>query len=157
MPIVYLAGDLFANKHRAQALAHGCNCMGSMGKGIAVGFRDRYPEMYREFRWRCKTDPRKFNPGDCMLWKDETHPWVFNLATQLRYKGATFEAIEASLSSMRKQADTEGVRSIAMPKIGAGYGGLDWDRVKEVIEKVFADWKGTLYVYEDFKLEPETK
>jgi O-acetyl-ADP-ribose deacetylase (regulator of RNase III) len=155
MPIIYLAGDLFANTHRAQALAHGCNCLGSMGKGIATGFRDRYPAMYREFRRRCKADPREFNPGDCMLWKEDDRPWVFNLATQRGYKGATFEAIEAALTSMRRQAEKESVRSIAMPRIGAGYGGLDWDKVKEVIGRVFKDWTGTLHVYEEFKPETE--
>jgi hypothetical protein len=44
MPIESVSGDLFANRFRAQALAHGCNCRGSMGAGIAIGFRDRYPE-----------------------------------------------------------------------------------------------------------------
>ena len=64
MPVRYIAGDLFANRVGAQALAHGCNCPGSMGAGIAVGFRDRYPEMYAEYRRRCKTSPRELNPGD---------------------------------------------------------------------------------------------
>jgi O-acetyl-ADP-ribose deacetylase (regulator of RNase III) len=155
MPVVYIAGDLFANKHKVQALAHGCNCLGSMGKGVATGFRDRYPEMYKKFRQRCKADPREFNPGDCFFWKEADRPSVFNLATQRGYKGATFEAIESSLSKMRRQAEQESIQSIAMPRIGAGYGGLDWDKVKEVIGKVFSDWKGTLYVYEEFKPEQE--
>jgi O-acetyl-ADP-ribose deacetylase (regulator of RNase III) len=70
MVIHYVAGDLFANEHGAQALAHGCNCIGSMGAGIAVGFRERYPDMYEEYRRRCKAQPHLFNPGDCLLWKE---------------------------------------------------------------------------------------
>jgi O-acetyl-ADP-ribose deacetylase (regulator of RNase III) len=82
MPIQFVAGDLFANRFGARALAHGCNCQGSMGAGIATGFRDRYPEMYTEYRRLCKAQPRQFNPGDAWLWKAEGQPWVFNLATQ---------------------------------------------------------------------------
>ncbi len=58
MPIRYVAGDLFANDYQAQALAHGCNCQGSMGAGIAVGFREHYPAMYEEYHRRCKAKPR---------------------------------------------------------------------------------------------------
>jgi O-acetyl-ADP-ribose deacetylase (regulator of RNase III) len=46
MPIAFVSGDLFANRHKAQALAHGCNCQGSMGAGIDTGFRERYRAMY---------------------------------------------------------------------------------------------------------------
>jgi O-acetyl-ADP-ribose deacetylase (regulator of RNase III) len=152
MPIRYVAGDLFANEHRARALAHGCNCQGSMGAGIAVGFRERYPAMYAEYRRRCKATPRQFNPGDVLLWKEEQQPWVFNLATQEDYwrSRATYDAIERVLNAMRAQADAEGIESIAMPRIGAGYGGLSWRKVRAVIERVFADWPGTLYVYETY-------
>src|SRR5262249_60524830 len=82
MPIEFVSGDLFANRFRARALAHGCNCRGSMGAGIATGFRDRYPAMYEEFRRRCKAKPRKFNLADAWLWKADDYPLVFNLGTQ---------------------------------------------------------------------------
>jgi O-acetyl-ADP-ribose deacetylase (regulator of RNase III) len=49
MTIKYVTGDLFVNRHQAEALAHGCNCQGAMGAGIAVGFRERYPRMYEEY------------------------------------------------------------------------------------------------------------
>src|SRR5271156_4772010 len=85
MAVDYVSGDLFANVHSAQALAHGCNCQGSMGAGIAVGFRERYPAMYEAYRTRCKSRPRQFNLGDAWLWKAEDQPWVFNLGTQEDY------------------------------------------------------------------------
>ncbi len=155
MPIEYVSGDLFVNRFGARALAQGCNCQGSMGAGIATGFRDRYPRMYEEYRRRCRARPRAFNPGDCFLWKAEGCPWVFNLGTQEHYwhGRATYEAIETALANMKRQADEEGVRSIALPRIGAGYGGLSWRRVRAVIEKVFGDWPGTLYVYEEYAPE----
>jgi len=53
MSIAFVSGDLFANASSVQAFAHGCNCAGAMGAGIAVGFRTRYPAMYEEYRRRC--------------------------------------------------------------------------------------------------------
>jgi O-acetyl-ADP-ribose deacetylase (regulator of RNase III) len=152
MPIEYVSGDIFVNKHKTQALAHGCNCQGSMGAGIAVGFRERYPEMYEEYRRRCKADPRQFNLGDSFLWKKEGEPFVFNLGTQERYwhARASYEAIEAALEKMRQQADQNGIDSIAVPRIGVGYGGLSWKKVKVIVERVFGDWAGELYVYEEY-------
>src|SRR5437868_13776170 len=85
MPIQFVSGDLFANEFETEAFAHGCNCQGSMGAGIAKGFRERYPEMYEHYRARCKAEPREFNLGDAWLWKDERRPWVFNLGTQEGY------------------------------------------------------------------------
>lgn len=155
MSIRSVAGDLFANEHQAQALAHGCNCQGVMGAGIAVGFRQRYPAMYAEYRRRCQATPRQFNPGDAYLWKDAALPWVFNLATQEGYgrsrARATYDAIERALSAMRAQANTEGITSIALPRIGAGLGGLDWPSVRAIIERIFANWPGDIYLYEAFQ------
>jgi O-acetyl-ADP-ribose deacetylase (regulator of RNase III) len=155
MPIEYVTGDLFANRFQAQALAHGCNCQGSMGAGIATGFRDRYPEMFAEYRRRCKAKPREFNLGDVFLWKADGQPWVFNLATQegtWRVR-ASYQAIEAALKTMLEQANKEGIVSIAVPRIGAGYGGLSWKKVRDIVEEAFKDWTGTLYVYEEFQPE----
>ena len=51
---------------------------------------------------------------------------------------------------MRRQADAEGITSIAMPRIGVGYGGLSWKKVRAIVEAVFGDWPGTLVVYEEY-------
>ncbi len=155
MPLVFVTGGLFVNRYQAQALAHGCNCQGSMGAGIATGFRDRYPEMYAEYRRRCKASPREFNLGDAWLWKADGQPWVFNLGTQegTWHARASYDAIETALTGLRQQADAEGISSVAMPRIGTGYGGLSWARVRAIIERVFADWAGTVYVYEEYAEE----
>lgn len=152
MPIQFLAGDLFANDIGAQAFAQGCNCQGSMGAGIAKGFRQRYPEMHKEYRERCKAKPRRFNLGDAWLWKEDGQPWVFNLGTQEGYwrARASYEAIETALKKMKKQAIKENITSIAAPRIGTGYGGLSWKKVRAIIERVFNDCSGTFYVYEEF-------
>ena len=152
MPIQFVSGDIFVNTYSAQAFAHGCNCQGSMGAGIAKGFKERYPEMFDEYRQRCKTEPRQFNLGDVFLWKEDDKPWVFNLATQETYwhARASYTAIEEALLKMRKLAEEENVQRIAIPQIGTGYGGLSWKKVRAIIEKIYADWDGTLIVYEEY-------
>lgn len=152
MPIEYVDGDLFANAHQVQAFGHGCNCQGSMGAGIAIGFRERYPAMFEEYRAKCKAEPRQFNLGDAWLWKDADNPWVFNLATQEKTwrARASYEAIEQALTRMRQLADENNISSIAIPRIGVGYGGLSWKKVKAIVETIFADWPGRLVVYEQF-------
>jgi O-acetyl-ADP-ribose deacetylase (regulator of RNase III) len=155
MTIKFVQGDLFKNRFNAQSLAHGCNCKGSMGAGIAVEFKNRYPQMYEEYRKRCKATPREFNPGEIFLWKCDAKPWVFNLATQEDYwrSRATYQAIEEVLKKMKQRADDEGITTIAMPRIGAGYGGLSWKKVRLIIEQIFADWSGELVVYEEYQPE----
>jgi O-acetyl-ADP-ribose deacetylase (regulator of RNase III) len=152
MPIEFVSGDLFENAQKAQAFAHGCNCQGSMGAGVAKTFRQRYPEMYEQYRQRCKADPRGFNLGDSWLWKADDQPWVFNLGTQERYwrARASYEAVETALKRMREQSSLEGIHCIAMPRIGVGYGGLSWKKVREIVERVFGDWTGRLIVYETY-------
>ena len=85
-------------------------------------------------------------------WKDADQPWVFNLATQEDYwrSRATYTALEQALMKMRSLAGAESLRSIAMPRIGVGYGSLSWRRVREIVERVFADWAGAVYVYEEY-------
>jgi O-acetyl-ADP-ribose deacetylase (regulator of RNase III) len=152
VPIDFVSGDLFANAHGVEAFAHGCNCQGSMGAGIAKGFRERYPQMYEQYRAPCKAEPRQFNLGDAWLWKADRQPSVFNLGTQEQFwhARASYEAVENALATMRELANAEGIRSIAIPRIGVGYGGLSWRKVKAIIGRVFGEWLGRLVVYEEY-------
>jgi O-acetyl-ADP-ribose deacetylase (regulator of RNase III) len=152
VPIEFVSGDLFANAHGVEAFAHGCNCQGSMGAGIAAGFRQRYPQMFEQYRACCKAEPRQFNLGDAWLWRAEGQPSVFNLGTQEQFwhARASYEAIEQALVQMRELADAEGIRSIAIPRIGVGHGGLSWRKVRVIVERVFGQWSGRLVVYEGY-------
>ncbi len=152
MPIQFVSGDFFANTYSAQAFAHGCNCQGSMGAGIAKEFKARYPAMFEEYRRRCKANPRLFNLGDVFLWKEAEKPWVFNLGTQEAFwrARASYEAIEEALKKMKDLAVAENMQRIAIPQIGTGYGGLSWKKVRAIVEKIFFGWKGTLIVYEEY-------
>ena len=63
---------------------------------------------------------------------------------------ASYEAIEEALAKMRELADAEGIRSIAMPRICVGYGGLSWRKVRAIVERVFGDWPGRLVVSQEY-------
>jgi len=144
MPVEYRTGNLFSTE--APAIAQGCNCQGLMGAGIAVQFQRRYPEMYQEYRTRCKTG--LFNPGDVWAWKEEGVPGaklILNLGTQ-DYPGphARTEWLEEAL---KKALALPGLTSVALPRIGCGLGGLEWEKVQEVIERLGKSSSVTLIVY----------
>lgn len=113
--------------------AHGCNCAGAMGKGIALQFKEKFPQMYKEYKQLCKSD--NFKVGNVFLYKTEDG-WVFNLGTQESWKRkAELKYIEQSIESMFLLAEQNHIDKIALPRIGAGLGGLDWRIIKQVIEK----------------------
>jgi hypothetical protein len=60
------------------------------------------------------------------------------------------QAVEQALVKMRQLADAEDIRSIAIPRIGVGYGGLSWPKVRAIVERVFGQWSGRLVVYEGY-------
>lgn len=122
--ISYHQGDLFQSG--VGALAHGCNCMGFMGAGIAAQFRSRWPAMYRAYQARCHAND--FLPGDVMTWEPSLkgEPYVFNLATQMRTgPEARTWMITAAVGAMIHTAIYDyGIHDIALPWIGCGIGGL---------------------------------
>lgn len=125
-------GDIFSLD--VKNYAHGCNCAGAMGKGIALQFKEKFPDMYLAYKKRCKEG--KFTLGDVFEY-DYGSGIIFNLGTQATWRTpADIRAVEKSLSKMLFVAQQLGVEKIALPKIGAGLGGLKWDNVKEVINKV---------------------
>jgi O-acetyl-ADP-ribose deacetylase (regulator of RNase III) len=136
-------GDLFAQPDLT-ALAHGCNCAGAMGAGIAVEFKRRHPAMYAAYKTLCAE--KKFRPGDVFTWKAGPLT-VFNLGTEEHWrKGATLDAIEQSVAAMAREADQAGIAKAGIPRIGAGYGGLKWEDVRAVIERATTGTNVTLVV-----------
>ena len=142
-------GNIF-NIEGVYNYAHGCNCAGAMGKGIAVQFKQKFPQMYKQYKLLC--DKGEFNLGDVFAY-NYGNGYVYNLGTQASWRTkATLTAIEKSLEKMLDAAALHGITKIALPKIGAGLGGLQWQYVKAVIENVAQNNKDiTLFVVEDFK------
>jgi O-acetyl-ADP-ribose deacetylase (regulator of RNase III) len=134
MSVELVTGDLFASG--LPALAHGCNCKGTMGKGIAAEFKRRWPAMYAEYHQHCQDG--RFTLGDVFSWSDGTIT-IFNLATQESYRGkvrAEIGAIESALTKMLDLAVERRLPAVGLPRIGAGLGGLDWSEVRAVIERL---------------------
>ena len=130
--------------------AHGCNCSGAMGKGIATQFKKRFPEMYRQYKKLCIES--KFNLGDVFEY-NYGNGYVFNLGTQQSWRTkADITAIQMSLNKMLLFSSEKEIKKIAMPTIGAGLGGLKWESVKQVIESVAKNYSNIeLLVVENYQ------
>lgn len=123
-------GDIFEITN-VKNYAHGCNCSGAMGKGIAVQFKQKFPFMYEQYKKLCLEG--KFKLGDVYKY-DYNEGVVFNLATQQSWKTqAEIKAIEVSLRTMLGIALDKKINQIALPKIGAGLGGGNWVEIKNLI------------------------
>ena len=130
-------GDIF-NIKDVNSYAHGCNCAGAMGKGIALQFKNKYPKMYSEYRAMCKDG--LFNPGDVFDY-NYGNGHIYNLGTQVSWKTkARLEYIENSVGRMLELAASDNVTKIALPAIGAGLGGLNWNDVKEILNRVSVNY-----------------
>ena len=114
------------------ALAHGCNCKGVMGAGIALAFRRLYPRMYQEYREFCYDGDAV--PGDYYPFEADNGTVIFNLLTQ-PVPGPTAEVIyiKKSLSKAIVDCKERGIAQMGIPRIGAGNGGLKWSEVREAL------------------------
>lgn len=132
MSIFYRRGDLFTQD--VDAYAHGCNCRGLMGAGIAAQFRERFPAMYQVYRLAC--DHGELTTGRVLPWADDGKI-IFNLMTQ-REPGPCAEpwAIAAAIGQMIQLARLPQYRAavIGLPEIGCGIGGLTPARLKACLQ-----------------------
>ena len=143
MVITEVRGDLLGAG--IGALAHGCNCSGTMGAGVSRDIRRRWPALYRHYRTACRTGG--FLPGDVLVWPGP--PLVYNLAVQLRPgPKASLAAIEVAVARMLDLAEAEGVAEIGMPRIGCGPGGLRWAEVGPLLDDLAAASEVDLVVFE---------
>lgn len=138
MSVEYREGDLFAQPD-VDCIGHGVNCKGVMGAGIAVLFRRKYPEMYKQYTLWCDTSV--LLPGGSIPWETADHQgrptFIFNIASQDEPgSNATTRWLASGLHAAIKQAKSVGRSKLAIPRIGAGIGGLTWEQVKEVAEEV---------------------
>ncbi|MEV1010449.1 macro domain-containing protein [Streptomyces sp. NPDC049881] len=129
-------GDLFSavTLADADALAHGVNCAGAMGRGIAVAFRDRWPAMYEDYRAACRDG--RLVPGAVLPWRAPDGLWVYNLGTQKHWRSpARLPDVRAAVTAMVAHAAGHGVRRIALPRVAAGLGGLPWADVRAALHE----------------------
>jgi O-acetyl-ADP-ribose deacetylase (regulator of RNase III) len=129
MPIEFVHGDLFAE---TSALSQGVNVDGVMGAGVAARFRSKWPAMYLAYRAECRAGA--LVPGGMFAWQAPDGRWVYNLASQDRPgRFARLEWVGSATALMLAHAREHDIARVAMPRIGAGIGGLDWEDVAGVL------------------------
>ena len=138
--IIHKNGDLFTSN--ADVLAHGCNCIGGFGAGIALQFAKHHPKSKEAYLKKYNTSG--WNLGEVQLVKDSNRI-IANCATQFGYGKygnkkihADYNAIETCMKKLYRFCK-ENNKSIAIPKIGAGLAGGDWKIISKIIEKIFTD------------------
>lgn len=141
--IQYQYGDIFESK--AQVIVNTVNCKGVMGKGLALAFKQRYPEMFLIYRQECKTG--KLRIGRPTLYRKST-PWILNFPTKDNWKAnSKIEYLEKGLEYFVSSYKEAGITSIAFPKLGAQNGKLSWDEVGPLMAKYLADLDIDIYIY----------
>ena len=139
----YVRGDIFNSP--AQVLVNTVNTVGVMGKGIALSFKKKYPEMFTIYRKAC--DKHQLVIGKLMLWYGPDH-WILNFPTKEHWRNPSkMEYIEKGLMAFQRKYADYNITSIAFPKLGCGNGELDWEQVKPLMEKYLKELPIDIYIY----------
>lgn len=146
--IEYSKGDLFDSD--CQALVNTVNLDGIMGKGIALQFKQRYPRYFKIYQTLCKEGLIKMGRVHVMITSE-----LFDNKTLISFPTKThwwlkseYKYIEVGLRSLRRTIKDHEIKSIAIPALGCGNGGLDWDQVKTLIESKLGKVNAKIIVYE---------
>lgn len=124
----------------ADALVNTVNCVGFMGKGIALQFKQAFPENFKEYESACAAGDMV--PGKMLIHDNGglVNPrWIINFPTKRHWRGnSRIEDIRSGLVALVADVRTLGIRSIAVPPLGCGLGGLQWSQVRPLIEDAFS-------------------
>ena len=136
--IEYRAGDIL--NADTEALVNTVNCVGHMGRGIALQFKKAWPGNYRAYSVACKR--HEVVPGRMFVYEVGrlTSPrFIINFPTKRHWRGKSrMEDIESGLAALAQEIRDRHIRSIAIPPLGAGLGGLDWSEVRPRIEQALS-------------------
>ncbi len=125
---------------KAEALVNTVNTVGVMGKGVALMFKDAFPENFKLYRAACKKNEVRVGH----MFVTERHAligpkWIINFPTKEHWRGdSKMQWIETGPQDLRRVVVERGIRSIAIPPLGSGNGGLNWEDVRPKIEATFA-------------------
>ena len=130
MNIKYIEGNIFNSQ--CQSIVNTVNCVGVMGKGIALVFKLRYPEMFEEYKKKCKT--KEIGIGNPWLYKESDSKWILNFPTKFHWKyDSKISYLEKGLDRFINTYKEQGITSIAFPLLGSHNGGLDPVGVKNLM------------------------
>ena len=133
--IEYKTGDLLAEK--ADALVNAVNCVGNMGAGIALQFKKAWPENFRAYAAACRDG--EVQPGRMFVFETrQLAPprYIINFPTKRHWRSnSRLEDIDAGLGALAAEIRRLDLHSVAVPRLGAGLGGLPWNEVRGRIER----------------------
>ncbi|TQV68168.1 macro domain-containing protein [Exilibacterium tricleocarpae] len=151
--IYQVSGDILLSQ--AQVIAHGIAANDPMSQGLALSLHRKYPAMHKDFHHWCHQSHPK--AGTAWLWGGADSVRVVNLITQeggfgkgARPGKATLKHVRDSLKALKKIIQKENFKSVALPKLATGVGGLIWDDVLPVIEGVLGEMDIPVYLYTDY-------
>lgn len=157
--IHYKTGDILQSK--ADALVNTVNTVGVMGKGIALQFKNAFPSNYKAYVDAYKAG--KLDVGKMFVTKDSNlhsgSKIIINFPTKKDWrKPSEYSYIEAGLDDLVRVIEEYDIKSIAIPPLGAGNGGLDWNRVKVILENKLSNIGIDVTVYEpSFQIKEQLK
>lgn len=131
--IRYTKGDILDAD--VEALVNTVNTVGVMGRGIALHFKQAFPDNFKAYAAACERG--EVRPGRMFVFDTGqlTPRWIINFPTKEHWRGKSrMEYIEAGMDALVEEIRERGIRSIAIPPLGSGLGGLDWRQVRPVIE-----------------------
>jgi O-acetyl-ADP-ribose deacetylase (regulator of RNase III) len=147
--INYTTGNILESS--AQALTNTVNTVGVMGKGIALQFKKAYPNNFNAYQNACKQ--KEISIGKLFVFKDSNlnsgEKIIINFPTKQDWrKPSEYVFIEKGLDDLIQIIEKESIKSIALPPLGAGNGGLEWERVKKILEQKLGNLNIEIVVYE---------
>ncbi len=147
--IHFVTGNILDSS--AQALVNTVNTMGVMGKGIALQFKKQFPNNYRIYKEVCEQNALQV--GQLLIIEEDSmfsgKKVIINFPTKTNWRlPSEYEYIEAGLKELKKVVLERNIESIAIPPLGAGNGGLEWQKVKKMIIDTLSDLDCETYLYE---------
>lgn len=133
--IEFKTGDILAED--VEALVNTVNCVGIMGRGVSLKFKEAFPNNFKAYALACRC--QEVQPGRMFVFTTGqlTNPrYIINFPTKRHWRGnARIEDIEKGLEALVDEVRSRGIRSLAIPALGSGLGGLDWAVVRPRIER----------------------
>ena len=132
-------GDVF--KDDSEALVNTVNCVGVMGRGVALQFKERFPSNFKAYKEAC--DQGLVSPGKMFVYDTGSMigpRWIINFPTKRHWRGGSrMEDISSGLDDLKRVIVDNQIRTISVPPLGCGLGGLNWNMVRTLIEGRLSD------------------
>jgi len=146
--IKFVGGDFF--DYDADIRINTVNCVGVMGAGVALLFKNKYPNMFDEYFRACERN--EVEPGKPYVWEENnmfSKCTIINFPTKIHWKNPSeYEYVEKGLVWLRQYLLERNNSTVTLPALGCGHGGLEWDKVKEMIIKYLSEVNSKIFVFE---------